>query len=79
MSLQAELREQEVNNLLEINYALYDLIGQFENKIEKIRKKISNNKDKIYEVCDHEWRYETISFEPCGNRWEQCTKCHLYK
>ena len=79
MSLQTELKEQEVNNLIEINYALCDLIGQLENKIEKIRKKISNNKDEIYKICNHEWKYELISYEPCGNRWEQCTKCHLYK
>ena len=78
MSLQDELKEQEINNFLEMNKTLQNDIYYFERLIKINQEKIRNNNKQIYQMCNHDWKNEIISSEPCGNKWERCTKCRLY-
>lgn len=78
MDLNEELKQQEINNYLEMNITLQNENHKLKKLIKSNKKKIMNNNKNIYKICDHEWKNEIISSEPCGNKWEICTKCRLY-
>ena len=68
--------EQQIVELNIRNKYLYRNINNMLKLISEFRDEISDNKDIIDKLCDHDWKYDYMMFN-YDERPKYCTKCFL--
>ena len=69
--------EELITNLSRINNTLRHTIVALQKQINDLQQDIYDNKDVIYEHCQHDWSKE-YSQSICESVWI-CSKCSLYR
>jgi len=70
--------QKKATQLVSENYELWKKIGDYNNTINLMKKKIITNEKIIYKSCIHDWEYD----ESCGpyDRIKyKCKKCSLFR
>jgi len=69
-------REYLVESYRRENENLYNFIEEHHKQINIIMEEIQHNRDLMYQICNHEWKWDLSDIEKTSY---YCKKCHLSK